>query len=64
VAQSLSATEDAPEVAALRKKIRGETLTDEERAILVHTTRKPTGTGAVSHAAVEAELEERKRRGV
>jgi hypothetical protein len=61
VAQSLTTADDAPEVAALRKKIRGETLTDEERTLLAHTTRAPTGAGAVPHEAVEALLEERRR---
>jgi hypothetical protein len=35
---------EQPEVAALRKKIRGEPLTEQERALLASATRKP-GTG-------------------
>jgi hypothetical protein len=34
---------DSPEVAALRKMIRGGALTDEERALLARVSRKPTG---------------------
>ncbi len=52
---------DSPEVAALRKSIRGEPLTDEERALLATATRKPPGPG-VPHAEVMRMLEERKRR--
>jgi hypothetical protein len=33
------------EVAALRKKIRGEPLTDEETALLARASRKPSGPG-------------------
>jgi hypothetical protein len=60
MAQGARRQDDSPEVLALRKKIRGEALTEEERAILASATRKPTGTGAVPHEAVEAMLEERR----
>jgi hypothetical protein len=53
---------DAPAVAALRKRIRGEALTPEEQALLANATRKPSGPG-VPHAAVMSELAERERRG-
>lgn len=57
--------EDAPEVAALRKKIRGEPLTEGEKAILARTYRKPEGAPreSVSQAQLEALLAERKRHG-
>jgi hypothetical protein len=53
---------EAPEVEALRKKIRGEPLNDEERALLARATRKPSGPG-IPHATIEAELAERQRHG-
>jgi hypothetical protein len=57
--------EQAPEVAALRKKIRGEPLAEGEEAILARTYRKPEGAPreSVSQAQLEAMLAERKRRG-
>ena len=54
--------EDSPEVAALRKRIRGEPLSAAEDALLASATRKPSGPG-VLHAEVMAELAERERRG-
>jgi hypothetical protein len=53
---------DSPEVAALRKKIRGEVLTNEEQALLATATRKPSGP-TVPHVEVMRMLEERKRLG-
>jgi len=53
---------ESPEVAALRKRIRGEPITDVERALLARATRKPTGPG-IPHAEIMAELEERRRCG-
>jgi hypothetical protein len=53
---------DSPEVAALRKRLRGEPLTAEEEAILARTYRTPTGP-TVPRAAVMAEFAERERRG-
>lgn len=55
---------DAPEVAALRKRIRGERLTAEEQELLANATRKPSpDAGAVPHEQVEAALEVRRRSG-
>ena len=55
---------EQPEVAALRKKIRGERLTDEERQLLARVSRKPGGGGApISQEQLTALLDERKRRG-
>jgi hypothetical protein len=53
---------DSPQVAALRKRARGEPLSDEERALLARPGRKPQGP-TVPHEAVMRELEERQRRG-
>jgi hypothetical protein len=53
---------DSPEVAALRKRIRGETVTAEESARLASATRKPEGS-SVPHARIEELVEERRRRG-
>jgi len=56
--------EDSPEVAALRKKIRGEPLTEIERAILEATYRTPSGPGTpISQEQMTALLAERARRG-
>jgi hypothetical protein len=56
--------EDSPEVAALRKKIRGEPLTEAEEALLVATYRKPPeGTVTFTQEQVTSLLEERRRRG-
>jgi hypothetical protein len=60
--RTMTARNDSPEVAALRKKARGDALTDAERALLANATRKPDGAGAVPHADVEALLEERRRK--
>jgi hypothetical protein len=49
-------------VAALRKKVRGEPLTDTERALLARVGRKPQGP-TVPHEAVVRELADRQRRG-
>jgi hypothetical protein len=57
-------TVDSPEVAALRKKARGEALTDAERALLARVARKPSGGGTpISQEQMTALLDERKRRG-
>ena len=53
---------DSPQVGALRKRARGEPLTDEENRLLSTASREPVGPG-VAHAQVEAELAERQRRG-
>ena len=47
---------DSPQVAALRKKARGEPLTDEENRQLTGSARK-AGEPGVAHAQVEAELQ-------
>jgi hypothetical protein len=48
---------DSPEVAALRKKIRGESLTDEEAELLARVSRKPAGLDApLTHEQVESLL--------
>jgi hypothetical protein len=53
-----------PEVAALRKKIRGEPLTDEDRQLLARMSRRPTSGGVpISQEQMTALLAERKRRG-
>lgn len=56
---------EQPEVAALRKKLRGEPLSDEERSLLASTYRAPpqNDVASVPHEDVMKELEERKRRG-
>ena len=55
---------DSPEVAALRKKIRGEPLTEAERATLEATYRKPAGPGTpISQEQMTALLAERERAG-
>jgi hypothetical protein len=54
---------ESPEVGTLRKKARGELLSVDEKAALERATRKPHGSGAVPHEAVEAMLEERRQRG-
>lgn len=61
----MSQHEDSPEVASMRKRIRGEALTPAEEAILARSSRKPPeGEGrAVPHAEIERKLEERKHRG-
>jgi hypothetical protein len=54
---------EQPEVAALRKKLRGEPLSDEERSLLESTYRAPPQNDVgVPHEDVMKELEERKRR--
>ncbi len=56
--------DDSPEVAALRKKIRGEALTDEERALLARVSRKPSGSGeSLTQEQLSALLSERVRAG-
>jgi hypothetical protein len=58
------APSDSPEVAAFRKRMRGEPLTDAERELLADATRKlPTGTVTVPHSVVMAELADRERLG-
>jgi len=58
---------EQPEVAALRKKIRGEPLTPEEAALLAPTPETRARIAAmgpgIPHAHVTAELAERQRRG-
>ncbi len=55
---------EQPEVAALRKKIRGQPLTDEERQLLDRVSRTPTSGGVpISQEQMTALLAERKRRG-
>ncbi len=54
--------EDSPEVAALRKRIRGQPLTPDEEATLTRASRRPEGP-TVPHEAVMRELAERERRG-
>jgi hypothetical protein len=53
--------DDSPEVAALRKKARGQPLSDAERALLANATRKPAGGPTVPHETVESMLEQRRR---
>jgi hypothetical protein len=53
---------DSPEVAALRRFVRGESLTDSEKALLEARSRAPSGA-TVPHADVERLLAERLRRG-
>jgi len=61
---STAARSEQPEGALLRKKIRGEPLSDEELAILQATYRRPPpGTTTFSQEQVEALLAERKRLG-
>jgi hypothetical protein len=56
--------EDSPEVAALRKMLRGGGLTDEERALLARVSRKPSGSGeSLTEEQIEALLSERARAG-
>jgi hypothetical protein len=62
VAHSPQEQEDSPEVAALRKKARGEPLTEAEGALIASATRKPSPGPTVSHDQIEAMLEERRRR--
>ncbi len=58
---------EQPEVAALRKKIRGEPLTPDEAALIVPTPETRARIAAlgrgIAHAQVTAELAERQRRG-
>ena len=54
--------DDSPEVAALRKKLRGETLTAAEEALLAQRYRKPEGP-TTPHEEVMRELADRQRRG-
>jgi hypothetical protein len=55
---------EQPEVAALRKKIRGEPLTDEDRRLLARVSRKPASGGVpISQEQMTSLLIERQRRG-
>jgi hypothetical protein len=55
---------EQPEVAALRKKIQGEPLTDEDRQLLARVSRRPASSGVpISQEQMTALLAERKRRG-
>ena len=58
---------DSPQVAALRKKIRGEALTPDEAALIATTPETRARIAAmgpgVPHAQVMAELADRQRRG-
>jgi len=58
--------EDTPEVAAIRKKARGETLTAAEEAVLARVSRRPPGDPrpSISQDQLMVRLEERKRLGV
>jgi hypothetical protein len=52
------------EVVALRKKIRGEPLTETEQSLLASLSRKPRDGGVpITREQMSALLEERKRRG-
>ena len=53
---------DSPEVIAVRKRARGETLTSEEHATLARVASKPVAS-TVAHAEVMRELTDRKHRG-
>jgi hypothetical protein len=53
--------QDSPEVAALRKRIRGEPLTDEELGLLARSTRKPVEGVTFTQAQVTALLAARAR---
>lgn len=58
-------SEDSPEVAALKKKARGEALSAAEEAILARTYRKPPadeGPG-IPHEEIMRRLADRKSRG-
>jgi hypothetical protein len=64
MSQAARDRDDSPEVAALRKMIRGDALTDEERALLARVSRKPPGSGEpLSQEQLEALLSERARAG-
>ena len=53
---------ESPDVAALRKEIRGEPLTDEERLLLRAREHKPAWAGAgISQEQMTALLEARRR---
>jgi len=57
---------EQPEVAALRKKIRGEPLTDGEQQLLARVSRTPGASGGgtpISQEQMTALLDERKRHG-
>jgi hypothetical protein len=59
-----AAPQEQPEVAALRKKIRGEPLTDDERTLLESTYRTPPQEGpAITREEMTQLLAERARRG-
>jgi hypothetical protein len=53
---------DSAQVTALRKKARGEPLTDAERVLLDRSGRRPEGV-TVPHEVVVGELAHRQRRG-
>ncbi|HEV3189363.1 MAG TPA: hypothetical protein VGY54_02640 [Polyangiaceae bacterium] len=56
--------DDSPEVAALRKKIQGVPLTDDEKQLLARISRKPSGAGeSITQEQLSALLAERSRRG-
>ncbi len=62
MSQAAREHDDSPEVAALRKMIRGGTPTDEERALLDRVSRKPTGSGEpLTQEQIEALLSARAR---
>jgi len=51
---------DSPEVAALRKMIRGGALSDDERALLARVSRRPTSSGdPLTEEQIEALLSAR-----
>jgi hypothetical protein len=64
MSQAARERDDSPEVAALRKMIRGDVLTDEERVLLARVSRKPNGSGEpLTQDQLEALLSERAREG-
>jgi hypothetical protein len=62
-AQASGHNSEPPEVTALRKKIRGEALTDEEAQLLARVSRRPEGGAPISQEQMTALVAERKRRG-
>ena len=55
---------EQPVVAALRKRLRGEPLTDMERELLARVSRRPSkGAMPISQEQMTSLLDERQRRG-
>jgi hypothetical protein len=64
MSQAAREHDDSPEVAALRKMIRGDVLSDEERALLARVSRNPSGSGEpLTQEQLETLLLERAREG-